>query len=104
MDAFKPTVLSYKTSTHTLSLHILPFGLTLHRLVLSSNSDPSKVQDLLVGPETPKDHQTLGRSFFGPIVGRFANRLPSGESTYGEGEGERKLDNHGMVHLLEWSE
>lgn len=70
-DAFTPVVLS-SPSTPELQIHVLPFGLTIHRILVG------KSQDLIAGPEDPRDHEKNGRCFFGPLVGRFANRLPSG--------------------------
>lgn len=99
MTSFTPIILSLQSQSHTLSLHILPFGLTLHRLLLINNSDQGQVSDLLIGPENPKDHEKYGRCFFGPLVGRFANRLPAGKSQYDQGDGSK-----GSVDLLEWGE
>lgn len=121
VDPFSPTVLRHPSST--LELHILPYGLTTHRLLLhaetvvphadedagddaaaTGSAAPESVQgapprvalhDLLVGPEEPEDHWTYGRAFFGPVVGRYANRLPAGET---------KFDDKGKERSISWPE
>ncbi|CAO1631997.1 unnamed protein product [Sympodiomycopsis kandeliae] len=87
-DPFKEVVLS-SSSTPSLNVHVIPFGLTIHRILLN------KSQDLIVGPEDPKDHERNGRCFFGPLVGRFANRLPCGPSSLSAFKGPD-------INLPEW--
>lgn len=118
VEPFSPTVLRHPSST--LELHVLPYGLTTHRLLLHAETTvpdagadeqpddgaaaPEAVQgtppkvalhDLLVGPEEPEDHWTYGRAFFGPVVGRYANRLPVGET---------KFDDKGKERCISWPE
>lgn len=91
IDPFAPTVLHHPRLP--LSVHVLPYGLTIHRIVFT---DPSTAEthDVITGPEDPKDHHTQGRCFFGPVVGRYANRLPKGENELPGGRG--------TVNLPEW--
>lgn len=113
-DALTPIVLAHP-SAPALALHVLPYGLTLHRLLVRTplpSSSPSsslpsssaasgsegELHDLLVGPEDAADHRDAGRSFMGPIVGRYANRLPAGKRAFGSG------GTVGEVDLPEWGE
>ncbi|PWN45978.1 hypothetical protein IE81DRAFT_319834 [Ceraceosorus guamensis] len=96
IDPFAPVELQHPGAG--LSLHILPYGLIPHRLLLNVRQDGplhpssgiegggSATHDLLTGPEEPNHHQTYGRSFFGPVIGRYANRLPAGKQKYGHGQ------------------
>ncbi|CEH19321.1 ALDOSE-1-EPIMERASE [Ceraceosorus bombacis] len=127
IDPFAPVELQHPGAG--LSLHILPYGLIPHRLLLNVRQDGplhpssgiegggsathdlltgpeepkhhqngplhpssgiegggSATHDLLTGPEEPKHHQSYGRSFFGPVIGRYANRLPAGNQKYGHGQ------------------
>ncbi|KAN0065530.1 hypothetical protein ACQY0O_001367 [Thecaphora frezii] len=70
-DPFKPIPLSHERAA--LRASVIPFGLTIQTLTLDGGKT-----DLIVGPEHPKDHFDKGRNFFGPVIGRFANRLPAG--------------------------
>lgn len=73
VDAVREVVLS--TRDGALSVSIVPFGLTIHRMLLRKQG---QLHDLLAGPERAADHRDGGRHFFGPVVGRYANRLPAG--------------------------
>ncbi|PWN26202.1 hypothetical protein BDZ90DRAFT_48507 [Jaminaea rosea] len=95
INPFEPVVLrlaSTASASSPLEVHVLPYGLTIHRLVIDDGKE-----DLITGPESPSDHHTLGRSFFGPIVGRFANRLPAGQNSFNYDSTEV-----GSVDLPEW--
>ena len=68
--AFEPVVL--KNDEGTVELHILPYGLTLHRLIVRTDGQES---DLLIGPEEAERCGSDGRLFRNTVVGRYANRL-----------------------------
>ncbi|PWN48306.1 galactose mutarotase-like protein, partial [Violaceomyces palustris] len=85
-DPFQPVILSHPEAPK-LQAHILPYGLVVQKLVLVGRDE--EVHDLIVGPQDPRDHKLKGRNFFGPIIGRFANRLPAGKSTFTTQEGEK---------------
>ncbi|BGP13245.1 hypothetical protein JCM10213_004985 [Rhodosporidiobolus nylandii] len=71
--------------TPALSTAILPHGHILHSLLARPDaSAPSS--DLLVGFSDPgHHHHSVTRSFFNCVVGRYANRLPSGETKLASG-------------------
>lgn len=73
-SAFEEITLS-SPSAPRLRVHVVPYGLTIHRIVVDD------AHDVIVGPEDPRDHERRGRCFLNQLVGRFANRLPSGAST-----------------------
>ncbi|CAO1616006.1 unnamed protein product [Parajaminaea phylloscopi] len=119
IDPFEPVVLKLKPSSGNgsgddddaaaLELHVLPFGLTVHRLLVVPSDDGGEHHDLIVGPEDPRDHHARGRNFFGPLVGRYANRLPAGKLTVpgaagqgntGAGAGQVGADSH--IELPVW--
>lgn len=80
IDPFKPIYLSADGADLTVS--VLPYGLTIHSF---STEDG---EDFIGGPEDPKDHQTRGRKFLNPIIGRYANRLPAGKVEYKSANGK----------------
>lgn len=103
IEPFEPIVLRGGVGAPTgsvdrsrLELHVLPFGLTVHRLllILHASSAEDTRRDLIVGPEDARDHHLRGRNFFGPLVGRYANRLPAGKNTDASG--------YVSVNLPEW--
>ncbi|PWN21023.1 hypothetical protein BCV69DRAFT_282526 [Microstroma glucosiphilum] len=116
VDPFQPIILEHP-AVPDLQAHILPYGLTVHRLLLNrrprdllqdapESEESVEVYDLIVGPEKETDHCDGGRNFFGPVVGPYANRLPAGVTrfSYSEQRGERKaglVDNE--VNSPEWS-
>lgn len=59
-----------------VSVTVLRYGLTIHAIHVKVND---RVYDVLAGPEDPKGH-SASRQFFGPVIGRYANRLPAGSS------------------------
>ncbi|GAA5863427.1 hypothetical protein JCM1840_007523 [Sporobolomyces johnsonii] len=86
---------SQTLSTDYLDLTLLPYGHTFQSLVVrphgapehdaKNSDDASSPQpgphdvDVLVGLEDSEEqHHSKARSFFGPLVGRYANRLPAG--------------------------
>ncbi|KAL4401758.1 aldose 1-epimerase [Malassezia pachydermatis] len=58
-----------------ITVTVLPYGLTIHSIEVKTKD---VVHELLAGPEDAADHTTYPRQFYGPIVGRYANRLPAG--------------------------
>ena len=72
VDPFKPVLISADGAELTAS--VLPYGLTIHRISTEQG------EDFIGGPEDPKDHQTCGRKFLNPIIGRYANRLPANKT------------------------
>lgn len=96
-DPFKPVVLRRETpEAGSLELHVLPYGLTVHRLIVTT-AGAKEPNDVIVGPEDPRDHKDTGRSFFGPLVGRYANRLPAGKIDATTRDGTRL-----QLDLPEW--
>ncbi|KAF8805389.1 galactose mutarotase-like protein [Phlegmacium glaucopus] len=74
MSEFKPVVLTLPSSfTPSLALEILPYGLTIHRLLVR---DDNRTHDLVIGPELSHDHVT--QKYTNSVVGRYANRVPVG--------------------------
>jgi Aldose 1-epimerase len=66
-----PTVI-LSSPTGSVSLHLLPsYGLTFHKLVVND-------YDVLIGPESTEGYLSEGRNFRNQVIGRYANRLPSG--------------------------
>ena len=76
-------------------LEILPYGLTIHRIEVRVGEH---VHDIVAGPENADEHRTLGRRFYGPIIGRYANRLPAGCQVYWD----RAKKEHLMIELPAW--
>lgn len=83
IDPFQPVVLSHPRLP--LTAHVLPLGLNITRLIFR-NPSTGETHDVIASPEDPKDHWTKGRTFIGPLVGRYANRLPVGKSQFAGGE------------------
>ncbi|GAA5851069.1 hypothetical protein JCM8547_009171 [Rhodosporidiobolus lusitaniae] len=69
-------------TTPHLDLTVLSHGLILSSLLArpDDNNDTSSASDLLAGFANPDHHHhSHARTFFNCVVGRYANRLPSGE-------------------------
>lgn len=81
IDPFEEIILHHP-QTH-LFAHVIPLGLNVVRLIFK---DSDRDHDVIVGPESPKDHWNLGRKFLGPIIGRYANRLPAGKHQFDHGK------------------
>jgi aldose 1-epimerase len=74
MSEFQPILLTLHSSpTQSLALEILPYGLTIHRVLVETDG---RTHDIVIGPESPKDHVT--QKYTNTIVGRYANRIPVG--------------------------
>ncbi|ORY91722.1 galactose mutarotase-like domain-containing protein [Leucosporidium creatinivorum] len=72
-----------------LALQVLPYGLTFHGLAVTAPGGLNR--DALISPhDTTSHHLIHGRRFLNQTVGRYANRLPSGKNTFGDG-GELQL-------------
>ncbi|KAG6873480.1 hypothetical protein C0995_015183 [Termitomyces sp. Mi166 len=82
MAEFKPVLLALPSLTPSLAVEILPFGLTLHRVIVQADecslkrSNYAKTHDIVVGPESPEGHAT--QKYVNTIIGRFSNRIPAG--------------------------
>jgi aldose 1-epimerase len=85
IDPFKPVILSHPRLP--ITAHVIPFGLNVTRFIFQ---DPrtGETNDVITGPEDPRDHWEKGRTFMGPLVGRYANRLPTGKQHFEGGEVE----------------
>lgn len=79
LDPFEPIVFGAEGAE--LVATVLPYGLTIHTIGTEEG------EDFIGGPEHPRDHQTRGRAFLNPIIGRFANRLPVGKIDYTSASG-----------------
>ncbi|EPQ30676.1 uncharacterized protein PFL1_01577 [Pseudozyma flocculosa PF-1] len=86
-DPFKPIHLQHPHAR--LRASVIPFGLTIQSLTLDSADGGEQQTDLIVAPQNPKDHLDAGRNFFGPVIGRFANRLPAGNLKLDLADGQR---------------
>ncbi|KAG8934780.1 hypothetical protein FRC01_000461 [Tulasnella sp. 417] len=76
-SAFQPIVLSLPSFSPSLAVEVIPYGLTIHRILVNGDG---KTHDLLIGPEGPQEHGEL-RRFMNTIVGRYSNRIPTGDFT-----------------------
>lgn len=81
INPFEEIVLHHPESH--LFAHVIPLGLNITRLLFK---DSDQEHDLIIGPESPEDHWKLGRKFLGPIIGRYANRLPAGKHQFDNGK------------------
>ncbi|PGH34699.1 aldose 1-epimerase [[Emmonsia] crescens] len=75
LGPFKPYVISAKNIEATL----IPYGATLTSLLV--NDRDGKQQDVVVGYDDPKQYQVdtaTNHTYFGCIVGRYANRIKNG--------------------------
>lgn len=69
------TRMQITSPNHRISLEVLEYGLTVHKLKLSLK-DGTTI-DVIPGPENAEDHQK-SRSFLHTIIGRYTNRVPVG--------------------------
>ncbi|KAJ2929873.1 hypothetical protein H1R20_g7213, partial [Candolleomyces eurysporus] len=67
MAEFEPV----QISTGSLTLEVLPYGVTIHRFLVKTGE---QTHDVVLGPESPDDHKT--QKYTNSIVGRYANRIP----------------------------
>ncbi|OAX80664.1 hypothetical protein ACJ72_04998 [Emergomyces africanus] len=75
LDPFKPYVISAKNIEATL----IPYGATLTSLLVHDRD--GKQQDVVVGYDDPKQYRVdtkTNHTYFGCIVGRYANRIKNG--------------------------
>ncbi|KAG9018950.1 hypothetical protein FRB90_007941 [Tulasnella sp. 427] len=75
--AFNPIQLSLPSFSPSLAVEVIPYGLTIHRILVNGDG---KTHDLLIGPQDPQEHGDL-RRFMNTIVGRYSNRIPTGDFT-----------------------
>ncbi|RDB29426.1 Aldose 1-epimerase [Hypsizygus marmoreus] len=73
MAEFKPVLLTLPSLTPSLAVEVLPYGLTLHRIIVQADG---RTHDIVIGPEQPEDH--VSQKYTNTIVGRYANRIPVG--------------------------
>ncbi|KAG6840890.1 hypothetical protein C0991_003414 [Blastosporella zonata] len=73
MAEFKPVLLALPAVTPSLAVEILPFGLTIHRIIVQADGH---THDIVVGPEAPQGHIT--QKYVNTIIGRTSNRIPAG--------------------------
>ncbi|OJD13282.1 hypothetical protein AJ78_06242 [Emergomyces pasteurianus Ep9510] len=74
-DPFK----SYVISANNIEATLIPYGATLTSLLV--NDRDGKQQDVIVGYDDPKQYQVdteTNHTYFGCIVGRYANRIKNG--------------------------
>ncbi|KAJ5135240.1 uncharacterized protein N7515_004518 [Penicillium bovifimosum] len=73
---------TYTIKAENITAKLIPHGARLTSLLVPDRN--GNVQDVVVGYDDPKeylhDSQTI-RSFFGPVVGRYANRIKNGTFT-----------------------
>ncbi|PWN38260.1 galactose mutarotase-like protein [Meira miltonrushii] len=79
IDPFEETIIRHPQLS--LRAHIIPLGLNVTRLIFDDPVE-SFEHDVIIGPESPQDHWRFGRKFLGPVVGRYANRLPVGKHKF----------------------
>ncbi|KAG6827911.1 hypothetical protein H0H92_009980 [Tricholoma furcatifolium] len=77
MAEFKPVLLTLPAVTPSLAIEILPFGLTIHRLIVQADGH---THDIVVGPEDPEGHVT--QKYVNTIIGRYSNRIPVGKHSF----------------------
>ncbi|PPQ77622.1 hypothetical protein CVT25_011233 [Psilocybe cyanescens] len=74
MSEFEPISLTLSSSpTQSLAVEILPYGLTIHRVLVKTDG---RTHDIVIGPEEPQGHVT--QKYTNTVVGRYANRVPVG--------------------------
>lgn len=83
IDPFQAVVLRHPRLP--LEAHIIPLGASPTRIIYT-NPSTGEQNDMIVGPEDPRDHWEKGRKFLGPIIGRYGNRLPAGHVKFNGGE------------------
>lgn len=78
---------TYTISADNITAKLIPYGARLTSLLVPDRD--GKVQDIVVGYDDPKDYvkdtETV-HSFFGPVVGRYANRIKNGTFTVDDKE------------------
>ncbi|KIM40744.1 hypothetical protein M413DRAFT_446132 [Hebeloma cylindrosporum] len=75
MSDFNPVLITLPDSlTPALALKILPYGLTIHKILVQNDG---RTHDIVIGPESPQGHVT--QKYTNSIVGRYANRIPVGK-------------------------
>ncbi|KAF8318379.1 galactose mutarotase-like protein [Clavulina sp. PMI_390] len=75
-NEFKPVILEPEDGSLSppTALEVFPYGVTLNRFYISDG----KTHDIVIGPYNVQDYKNE-RRFLNPIVGRYCNRIPSGE-------------------------
>ncbi|KAG9031249.1 hypothetical protein FRB95_002952 [Tulasnella sp. JGI-2019a] len=75
-DGLNPVVLALPSISPALALEVLPYGLTIHRILVNADG---KTHDIVIGPNNTQEHKTT--PFLHTLIGRYSNRIPVGEST-----------------------
>ncbi|CAG8184024.1 unnamed protein product [Penicillium salamii] len=80
-DHFK----TYTIKAENITAQLIPYGARLTSLLVPDRN--GKVQDVVVGYDDPKEYlhdSETNRTFFGAVVGRYANRIKNGTFTIDE--------------------
>ncbi|CAG7917763.1 unnamed protein product [Penicillium olsonii] len=80
-DHFK----TYTIKAENITAELIPYGARLTSLLVPDRN--GKVQDVVVGYDDPKEYlhdSETNRTFFGAVVGRYANRIKNGTFTIDE--------------------
>ncbi|KAG7530546.1 hypothetical protein FFLO_04972 [Filobasidium floriforme] len=85
-------VVTLKAGQSDLSVQVIEKG--LHVFSISFNDKNGKKQEIIIGPEDPKD-QVKDRRFLHSIVGRYCNRLPDTPITLPNGQSFTPQQNGG---------
>ncbi|KAG8864903.1 hypothetical protein FRB96_003489 [Tulasnella sp. 330] len=75
-EGLKPVVLALPSISPSLALEVLPYGLTIHRILVNGDG---KTHDIVIGPNNHQEHKTT--PFLHTLIGRYSNRIPVGDST-----------------------
>ncbi len=81
LDPFQPIILRHASVPTSVS--ILPYGLTIQSIqTRTGENGQAEEHDVISSFEDPRNHAAPNRNFYGPIIGRYANRLPVGALQY----------------------
>jgi aldose 1-epimerase len=96
-DHFK----TYTIEAENITAKLIPYGARLTSLLVPDRD--GKVQDVVVGYDDPKEYlhdSQTNRTFFGAVVGRYANRIKNGTFTIDENTYHVPENEHGGVDTL----
>ena len=86
-------MISSTVSNDQASIKVLNYGATIQSMLFDQ-------KDLLVGPADPHSLSGL-RKFLNPVVGRYANRLPSGVVNFNSSASRGRLNLVGTDGMLQ---